>query len=369
MIFHWKQSPDVGVSALRFSIKIYRAAGKESLQSTLRWKFNPPAALQLVRTRYLHIALYFPAYRTRPYRAQRLNVECFIWFTFPSTARRLPWTLNWIRVNLPADCTGRSRRSTHFTVARRFGARWLLNLYEIWRWVEIPAFPVNSARWNCYAQRSTLISLDLPGHDNLDLQRGLVVREKVRVRYSPNVPRGVRQCATRVVLRSNDRQLAGGEGNFGEARLRGLRGSKVQGTWTNSTRLTGASWTVNRREARKTAVIVLGFVWLAGISGMSGKIIGRDALSDLHGSQLGHRPVSLWTRGGLFGLRQALRALSTLSGGHWPLSNDLSSDRADAPRQAPFEIDLGNYRAGVRRPEVHGGDSEESFRHRDHGEW
>lgn len=70
----------------------------------------------------------------------------------------------------------------------------------------------------------------------------------------------------------------------------------------------------------------------AGIPRMPGKITGRDAVPHLHGSQLRHRPVSVRTRGRLFGLRETVRTLSPLSCRYRPLSDDISPDRVNARR-------------------------------------
>lgn len=84
--------------------------------------------------------------------------------------------------------------------------------------------------------------LFLAGHYNLDIQRGLDVGKEIRVRHPQNVQRGVRQRAASSVLRSCDRYFAGGEGNFGEARLRGLRGAQMQG--------------IEQRRRRKKGIII-----------------------------------------------------------------------------------------------------------------
>lgn len=70
----------------------------------------------------------------------------------------------------------------------------------------------------------------------------------------------------------------------------------------------------------------------AGIPRMPGKITGRDAVPHLHGSQLRHCPVSVRTRGRLFGLRETVRTLSPLSCRYRPLSDDISPDRVNARR-------------------------------------
>lgn len=114
------------------------------------------------------------------------------------------------------------------------------------------------------------------------------------------MPRGVRQRATSFILRGCDRYFARGEGNFGETRLRGLRGAQMQGIEERSI-----------KEKRRNNFFNI--VQLAGISRMSSKIIGRDAMPHLHGSQFRHRLVSVRARGRVFGLRQTVRTLSPLS--------------------------------------------------------
>ena len=73
---------------------------------------------------------------------------------------------------------------------------------------------------------------------------------------------------------------------------------------------------------------------LIGISRVFGKIVGRNALSYLYGSQFGYCSVSVRSRRCLPRLRPTLRALSTLSRRHRSLQNNLPSHRTHSRGQA-----------------------------------
>lgn len=98
---------------------------------------------------------------------------------------------------------------------------------------------------------------------------------------------------------------------------------------------------------------------------MSGEAFRRDALSHLHGPQFRHGIISLRTRGGLFGLREALRTMPSLSSRHRPLPDNLSSPGVDKRRQTQFKISIRKQRNTIRCKTLDGSHRREDPHQRD----